>query len=185
MIVLRVAGRRRLRIFALRDAAGSVASGRLTGGMQRTEKGDQRGGFRGTEIFSVRGHISSTLNYLTDELVLSETHGDRIEGGTALSAKAIESVAIVTLFGLEDGGALHFERGAMREKFWWDGFAAPGIHVRTPRRVAREMSEGCQRDGDEQDGEHRDGAPAPTLFTFTRQKWQQEQGSNGQHRADE
>jgi hypothetical protein len=81
MISLRVAGRG-----WLRNAAGSVASGRLTGGMQCTEKGHKRGGFCGTEILAVRGHIAAALNYL----VRSERHGNAIEGGTALSTQAID-----------------------------------------------------------------------------------------------
>src|ERR1700759_251273 len=108
-LLLLVTWRGRLRIFALRDAAGSVASGRLTGGMQRAEKGYERGGFRRTEIFAVGRHIAAALNYLTNELVLGQAHSNAIEGGTALSTEPIQSVAIVTLLSLENGAALHFE----------------------------------------------------------------------------
>ena len=47
-----------------------VARGSLPCWMQRSEKCDQRGRFRRTQILAIRRHVAAALDHLADELVL-------------------------------------------------------------------------------------------------------------------
>ena len=64
----------------------SVPRGSLAGGMQRREKRDQGRSFRRAQAVSICRHVAAALQYLADQLVLSETRGDGIERRSSLAA---------------------------------------------------------------------------------------------------
>src|SRR5262245_45348446 len=84
-------------------------------------------------------------------------------------------MAVVTLLGLENERPLPLERRAPRQILRRDRLAAPCVHCRTPRRMDGQMREGPERDRQEQNGEHRDRAPPPALFSFARNERKRDQ----------
>src|SRR6266581_5280012 len=82
-------------------------------------------------------------------------------------------MTVAALLDLEDERALPLESSPAVQKLLRHGVAAPRIHVRTPRRISSEMGECSQYYGDQQNRQNSDRPPAPTLFPFSRKKWQQ------------
>src|SRR5580692_2231344 len=94
-------------------------------------------------------------------------------------------MAIAALLDLEDERALSFESGTAVQKLVGHWIAAPPIHVWTPRRIASEMGECSQDYGDQQNRQNSDWPPAPTLFPFSRKKWQQNKKRDNHYGANE
>src|SRR6476469_3362362 len=117
----------------------------------------------GAEALSVGRHVATALDDLADELVRVEPDGHCIQRRTALSALLSERMAVVTLLGLEDEGALTLERRPVREEDGRDGISAPGVHLRTPRRVHPELGQGPEEAGEQHQRQHRDRTPPPAL----------------------
>src|SRR5580704_6649644 len=153
--------------------------------MKCLEKRDQRRGFRRAQVFSVSRHVAASLNHLADELVMREPHGNAIERRPPLSAEFTERMAIAALFSLEDESSLPLKcRSAIQESFRYR-IAAPGVHMRTPRSKSGEMCKCSQRYCDQHDGQNRNRSPPPALFSFARDKRQQEQTGNRYDGANE
>src|SRR5438270_2120866 len=107
--------------------------------MQDFEKCDERGGLRRAQILAVRRHVATALDHLADELVLRQPHRNIVECRTALPAALSEGMAVAALFDLKDERALSLQRGRGVQESCRHGSAAPGIHLRTPGRIPREM----------------------------------------------
>lgn len=120
--------------------------------MENLEEGDEGGGFFRTEVFAVCVHIAATLDDLANELILSEEHGDLVEGGTAFASVAAESVAIMALLTLKNESALTLKCGAILQELLRNGIAAPGVHDGAPGSAACHVGESAQNDGEEEDG---------------------------------
>src|SRR6266849_6064142 len=153
--------------------------------MQGLEKSYQRRGLRRAQIFPVRRHVSATLNYLADELVLREPHSYAVQIRASQPATLVKSVAIAALFGLKNQRALPLKGGRAMQKLLRHGIAAPGVHVRTPGCELREMGEGPERDRNQQHGQDRNRPTPPALFAFSREKGKKEQPDDHHDRADQ
>src|SRR5258708_32638681 len=105
--------------------------------MQGFEKCDERGGLRRAQILAVRRHVATALDHLADELVLRQPHRHTVEGRTALPAALSEGMAVAALFDLKHERALPLQRGGTVQALRRHGSAAPGVHLRTPRRITR------------------------------------------------
>src|SRR5580704_2714968 len=99
-----------LRVRSSFTGARGIACRRQSGRVQRFEKRHQRSCLGGTQIFSIRGHVAATLNHLTYQLILRELDGDSIQFRPALSTRSADSVAVVTLLGLENERSLALQR---------------------------------------------------------------------------
>src|SRR5258707_4660614 len=82
-------------------------------------------------------------------------------------------MTVAALLDLEDERALPLESSPAVQELLWHGVAAPRIHLRTPRRISSEVGECSQDYCDQQNRQNSDWPPSPTLFTFSRKKWQQ------------
>src|SRR5690348_14342986 len=91
------------------DVTGGVTCWSLSSGMQSFEKGDQCSGFRWTQILSIGGHVSASLDHLSNQLILREPYGNTVERRTSLSAEFTERMAIAALLHLKDERALPLE----------------------------------------------------------------------------
>src|SRR5258708_27122867 len=171
--------------FLLGLAERCVARGSLPRWMQRFEECDERGGLRGTQILPICRHVAASLDHLADELVLRQSHRNAVQSWASLSAILPEGMAVATLLGLENERALPLERSRAMHKFLRHGVAAPGVHIRTPLRIASEMGECSQDYGDQQNRQNSDWPPAPTLFPFSRKKWQQNKKRDNDYGANE
>src|SRR5262245_16876937 len=125
--------------------------------MQSLKKCHKRGRLCRTQILSVGRHIAPALNNLADELVLREPHCNAVECRSSLSAKIPKRMTVATLFGLKNQRALSLERACAVQKSLWDRITAPSIHVWTPGREFCKMSEGTERDCDQQHGQDCNG----------------------------
>jgi len=85
------------------------------GWVQRFEERHQGRGLSRAEIIAVRGHIASPLQDLADQFVAREPRCHGVKRRAALTAFAPKSVAVATLFVLEDHGALSFKGRAAFE----------------------------------------------------------------------
>src|SRR5262249_39902905 len=124
-------------------------------------------------------------NPLSKELVLCEAHGDAVQTWATFAAAVVESMAVAALFRLEHERSLSLQRGRAAEQALRYRIAAPGVHVRTPRRVAGEMRERAERDGNQHHGQYRNGPSLPALLAFAGEKRQQEQRDDRDDRPDE
>ena len=79
------------------EIARGFAGRSLAYGVECLEKRDKRRGFRWAQVLSVCRHVAASLNYLADELVLREPHGNAVERGTPLPAEFTERMAIAAL----------------------------------------------------------------------------------------
>src|ERR1700739_2091431 len=154
------------------QSAGSVSCRRQSRGMQRFKECHESSRLGRTKIFAVSGHVSSALDHLADELVLSELESDAIQSRSPLTSLSVQCVTVVALLHLENESALPLERRPVLQKFRRDGLAAPCVHLRTPRGISSEMSEGGEHNGDKRDCENRNRAPPPTFFSLARQEWE-------------
>src|SRR5262245_26910287 len=132
------------------NVASGFARGSLSQGMQSLEKRNQGSRLRRTQVFSVSRHVSTTLDNLPDQLILCESHRNRIKRGPSLAAEIPKRMAIAALFCLKNQRALPLQGGRAVQKLVWHRVAAPCVHVRTPRRVSSEMGERPQDYGNQQ-----------------------------------
>ena len=159
--------------------------GGLARRMQGLEKGYERGGFRWTQILSVRRHIAAALNHLPDELVLREPHGNAVQSRPSLPTAFSKGMAVAALLDLKDQSALPLKRSCAMKKSIRHGITAPCVHVRTPGRELGEMGKRSQRDRDQQHGQNRNRPALPALFSFAGKKGKKKQPNNYDDRADE
>src|SRR5690242_19454740 len=94
-------------------------------------------------------------------------------------------MAVTTLLDLENQCPLSLKRGAAMQKSVRYRITAPSVHVRAPRRVASEVGECSQDYGDQQNRQNSDRPPAPALFPFSREKWQQNKKRDSNYGANE
>ena len=121
------------------DIARSIAGRSLACRMQGLEKRNKGCGFRWTQVFSVGGHVSASLNHLADKLVLRKPHRNAVERRPPLSAEFTERMAIAALLGLKDESSLPLKcRGATQDSFRYR-ITAPSVHMRTPRSKSGEV----------------------------------------------
>src|SRR5262245_20728157 len=165
--------------------AGSIARGCLPRWMQRLEKCDECGGFRRTQVFSISRHVAASLNYLPDELVVREPYGDGVHGGPSGPTGPSKSMAVATLFDLQNKRALPLERSRVKDHSLRHWITAPGVHVRTPRRDLRHTRKRSERDGDQQYAQNCNRPPPPALFSFTGEKWKKEQTEDHHDRTNQ
>ena len=111
--------------------------------------------------------------------------GDAVERGPALSPALTERVAVAALLRLKHERALPLERGRPAQHRLGNGIAAPGVHVRTPRRELGEARERPERDGDQQDGQDRDRPSPPALLALAGEEGQQQKRDDDDHRPDQ
>src|SRR5258706_5437303 len=95
----------------LRRPAG-IRRRRLIRRPQRLHERDQRSYFRGTQILSIRRHVSASLDDLPDELIARETGGHGVQGRAAQTAFAAKAVTIAALLALDENRTLEFQRRA-------------------------------------------------------------------------
>jgi hypothetical protein len=139
----------------------------------------------GAEIFAVGWHVSTALDHLAYQLVLRELHGYGVQCWTTLTSILAKGVAVMTLLRLKNESALPLECSSVLQEAGRYGVTAPCVHVGTPWGKPREMREGRESNGGKQDGENSNRPPTPTFFSLAGQKWQKEQGSDHDDRADE
>jgi hypothetical protein len=58
--------------------------------MQRLKECDKSCCFRRAQILAIRGHVATTLDDLTNQLILSQPHGNGVECRAALSALIVQ-----------------------------------------------------------------------------------------------
>src|SRR5258708_39442259 len=153
--------------------------------MQSFQKRDQGSRFRRTQILSVSRHVAASLDYLADQLVLRQSQGDAVQSRTSLPTTLTKRVTVAALLHLKDQRALSLKCGTAVKKLLRHRVAAPRIHVRTPWRVSSEVGECSQDYGDQQNRQNCDRPPAPTLFPFSRKKWQQNKKCDNDYGANE
>src|SRR5271165_3526401 len=142
--------------------------------MQSLEKSDQRRGLSRAQVFSIGWHVSATLDYLADQLVLREAKCDAIERRSALATHVIKRMAVATLLGLENQSASALERRAFLQIFGRDRHAAPCVHHRTPGRMQAQLRQTAQHYRNQQNRENGNGAALPALLTFAGDKREQQ-----------
>src|SRR6266702_7912332 len=82
----------------------------LIRGMERFEKANERRNLRGREILTVGRHISTTLNYLPDQLIFRQSRCYSIEGWTTLPTDSSKCMTVPALLYLKDIGPLTEKR---------------------------------------------------------------------------
>src|ERR1700757_26772 len=95
-----------LMLICFGDGAGSVLCRRLSCRMQSLKKFDQRSGLWRTQVLPIGRHISATLNNLANQLIRRQPHCNLVELWSTLTAFSAQGMAVVTLFGLKNQGAL-------------------------------------------------------------------------------
>src|SRR5438552_7395199 len=94
-------------------------------------------------------------------------------------------MAVAALFGLKHQGAASLERRPVVEIALRQWCPAPGIHLRRPWSVGRELGKRAQDDGEEQDGENCDGPAPPALLAFAREKREQQEHPDTDDRSNQ
>src|SRR5579862_6060695 len=153
--------------------------------MKRIQKCDERSDLGRRKRSAIGRHVAATLNYLADDLIFGEMHGNAVERGTALAPESAERVTIVALLGLENERALAFERSITVDEAIGNFVGGPRGHVRTPGCIGAEMRERSQADGDNHQRKDANRTAIPTLFADTRDEWQSEQYAESNHWCDE
>src|SRR5206468_10077934 len=92
------------------EVASSIARWSLSSRMQSFKKRNQGSRLRRTQILSVGGHVSATLDHLADKLVLRKTRGDTVQSRASLPATLTKRMTVAALLDLEDERALPLER---------------------------------------------------------------------------
>src|SRR5580698_9841143 len=147
-----------------------IASRTLCCWMQGLKESYERGGLCRTQVIAISRHVAAALNYLPNELVLRQPHGNAIQGRSPLSTRVSERVAVATLFNLKYERTLAFKRGSAVNVAVGYRIAAPGVHVRTPGRELRHASEAAERNRNHQHGDHCNGTALPAFFSFSGEK---------------
>src|ERR1017187_176798 len=101
-------------------------------GPQRGQEPDQCRGLRGAECIAIGGPVASTLQHLTNDLILRHTVGDAIQCGSAKSAFTADRMAIATLLVLKQECALTLEGRAILKVRGWNGIGCPCVHDWAP-----------------------------------------------------
>src|SRR4051812_8256985 len=138
----------------------------LCGRMQGFKERHERRGLCWTQIVSVGRHIAAALDHLPDELVSRKSHGNTIESRSPLSPGISEGMAVSALLGLKHERTLPLERGCAMYVSVGHWIAAPGVHVRTPRRELGQTSKRAERDRDHEHGDDCNRSALPALFPF-------------------
>src|SRR5215831_18490278 len=165
--------------------ARSVSRGSLSRRMQRLKKCDECGRLRWAQVLSISRHVAASLKYLPDELVMRESHGDGVQGGSSGPTGSSKGMAVATLFELKNERALPLKRSRVKDHSLRHWITAPGFHVRAPRRELRHASKRSERDGDKQYGQNSNRPPTPALFSFTGEKWKKEQREDHHDRTNQ
>src|ERR1700691_398878 len=147
-----------------------IASRTLCCWRQGRKESYERGSLCRTQVVAISRHVAAALNYLPNELVLRQPHGNAIQGRSPLSARASERVAVAALLDLKYERTLALKRGRAVNVAVGYRIAAPGVHVRTPGRELRHASEGAERDRNHQHGDNRNGTALPAFFSFSGKK---------------
>src|SRR5215468_10432364 len=113
--------------------------------MQRLEKCDESGRLRRAQVFSISRHVAAPLNYLPDELVMREPHGDRVQGRASVPTGPSKCMAVSTLFELKNERTLPLKRSRVKDHLLRHWITAPGVHVRAPGRELRHTRKCSQR----------------------------------------
>jgi len=79
--------------------------------MKSLKKCNQRGCLRRTQVLPISGHVTATLNHLTDQLILRKAYSDTVKRWASLATGIPERMAITTLLHLKYQRALSFQRG--------------------------------------------------------------------------
>src|SRR6516164_2207936 len=93
--------------------------------VQGSQKRDESGGLGRIQAVAVRWHVAAALQYLADQLVLSQPFGYCVERGTALATLFSQGVTTAALLVLEDKRSLPFEGGAAMKQLFRNGLTAP------------------------------------------------------------
>src|ERR1700678_2167018 len=98
--------------------------------VQGLEKRYERRSLCGTQVVPIGRHVAAALNYLANQLVLRQTHGNAVQGWSPLSPRIAERVAVAALLDLKHERTLALKcSGAVNVAVgYW--IAAPGAHVR-------------------------------------------------------
>src|SRR5580698_3525357 len=155
-----------------------IASWTLCCWVQGLEESYERRSLCRAQVVPIGRHVAAALNHLANELVLRQPHGNAVQGWPPLSTHVAERMAIAALLDLKHERTLPLKCGrAMNVPVgYW--IAAPGVHVRTPRRELGHASKGAESDCDHQYGHDRNRPTLPALFSFSRKKWQKNQAKN-------
>src|ERR1700756_5603328 len=94
-------------------------------------------------------------------------------------------MAVPALLDLKDERTLPLKSGCTMQNFLRHRVTAPRVHVRTPRSESGEMGECSQDYGDQQNRQNSNWPAAPTLFPFSRKKWQQNKKRDNDYGANE
>jgi len=111
----------------------SVARWSLSRRVERVKERHHGGCLRRAQILPEGGHVASTLDDLSHELIAGEAKRHTVEGRPALASLAVERMAVAALLLLEHDGAPPLQGGTPVEKFPRDWHAAPRVHHRAPR----------------------------------------------------
>src|ERR1700733_4481402 len=149
--------------------------------MQGFEEAYQRRHLRRRQILPVGRHVSSALQHLVHQLIISKPGGHSIESWAALAAQATDHVTIAALLFLKDNLALPPQRRGLMHISHRNDIPAPGLHLRTPGGVSPQLFAHSEPYCKHSDREHRDRPPSPALLPFSgkERQCQQEQDAYG------
>src|ERR1700683_569498 len=173
MEILGVTRRWRCGVRFERDSTRGVACRRLSCRMQRLKERDQSRRLRGAQILAVRGHVATTLDHLTNQLILRQPDSYGVERWSALSALIVERMAVVTLLHLKNKRTLPLESRAIVKKLGRNRNPAPCVHHRAPRRISSEARKCSHRDCHEQNREYGNRPAPPALLALAKNERQQ------------
>src|SRR5580693_2092762 len=111
-----------------------IMSGTLCCWVQGLEESYERRSLCGTQVVAIGRHVAAALNHLANELVLRQTHGNAVQSWPPLSTHVAQRVAVAALLDLKHERTLPLKCGRPVNVLVGYWIAAPGIHVRTPRR---------------------------------------------------
>src|SRR5580700_8114892 len=126
-----------------------IASRTLCCWVQGLEESYERRSLCRTQVVSIGRHVAAALNHLPNELVLCEAHGDAVQGWPSFSTRIVKRVAVAALLNLKHERTLALKCGRVMNVAVGDWIAAPGVHVRTPRRELGETSKRAEGDCDQ------------------------------------
>src|ERR1700691_4573243 len=152
-----------------------IAGRSLVGWVQGLEERYERRSFCRTQVISIGRHVAAALNYLTNELILREPHGNAVEGWPSLSARVAKRVAVAALLDLKHERTLPLKRSGAMNVPVGNWISAPGAHVRTPGCELRHTGKRAESDRDHQHSNNRNRPALPALFPFSRKKRQKNQ----------
>src|SRR5580658_363077 len=155
-----------------------IASWPLCCWMQGLEERHERRGLCRTQVIPIGRHVATALNHLPNELVLGQPYGNAVEGWPPLSTRVAKRVAVAALLDLKYERALPLKRSRAMNVLFGYWIAAPGIHVRAPRRELGHASEGAEGDRGQQHRDNRNRPALPAFFSFPGKERQKNQSQN-------